>query len=152
MKQKINDPKSAYEYFAAKQAFSTGPAELKQSQEQNAKFSLIDLRKKEDYAIGHIPGAVNLSEEDWKSFKGLSKDSNNVLYGYRQECHLAARAGYNFSESGYPIVELEGGYKAWKDNDYAIEGSGSGSGSAGYAGSSEKTGNSGNSQDYKKSA
>ncbi|MEO7165215.1 MAG: rhodanese-like domain-containing protein [Bdellovibrionia bacterium] len=151
MKQKLNDSKSAFEYFAAKLAFTAGPSELKYYQEQNEKFNLIDVRKKEDYAKGHIPGAVNLPEEDWKSLKGLSKDSNNILYCYNESCHLAARAAYHFAESGYPVMELQGGFKAWKDYDYAIEGSGGGSGgSGGYSGSGG-SGGSGNSQDYKKS-
>lgn len=145
MKQKLNDPKSAYEYFASKLAFTTGPAEVKQYQEQNGKFNLIDVRKKEDYAKGHIPGAMSLPEEDWKSMKGLSKDSNNVLYSYSESCHLAAKAATQFSESGYPVMELQGGYKAWKDSEYAIEGNGGSSGSG--SGSSSS-----NAQDYKRSA
>jgi rhodanese-related sulfurtransferase len=121
MKQKVNDPKAAYEYFASKNAFTTGATELSQSREQGEKYNLIDVRKKEDYAKGHIPGAVNLSEEEWRSYKGLSKDNNNVLYGYNSSCRLASKAGYHFAEGGYPVMELEGGFKAWKDADYAIE-------------------------------
>ena len=155
MKHKLNDPKSAYEYFAAKLAFTTGPSELKHYLEQNEKLCLIDLRKKEDYAKGHIPGAVNLPEEDWKSLKGLSKDSNNILYCYNETCHLAARAASHFAESGYPVTELQGGFKAWKDYDYAIEGNAGGLHGGSHGGSHVGSGNygsSGNEKDYKKSA
>jgi rhodanese-related sulfurtransferase len=112
---KLNDPSAAKEYFEKKMAFTTGPAELKYFLEQGAKVSIIDVRKREDYLEGHIPGAIGLQEDDWESLQGLSKDHMNVIYCYSHVCHLAARAALYFSSRGFPVMELDGGIEAWKD-------------------------------------
>jgi rhodanese-related sulfurtransferase len=52
---------------------------------------------------------------------GLRKDKTNVLYCYSQVCHLAATAAVEFSGKGYPVMELEGGFRAWKDHEMDIE-------------------------------
>jgi ArsR family transcriptional regulator len=91
--------------------------------DRGEKVTVYDLRKKEDYAKGHIPGAINLPESDWYASKGLAKDGSTVLYGYSGECNLAAQAGYHFAENGFPSMELKGGFEAWKGGNYAIEGS-----------------------------
>ena len=58
----INDPAKAKAYFEAKMAFTTGPVELERMMKNN-EVNVVDVRAAEDYAEGHIPGAVNRSEE-----------------------------------------------------------------------------------------
>mgnify|MGYP000325743133 CR=1 FL=1 len=65
----------------------------------------------------HAIRATSLPEDQWKTFKGLSKDKLNVLYCYTEVCHLAARAAVLFAGAGYPVMEMEGGFKAWKENE-----------------------------------
>ncbi|MCE3224380.1 MAG: Sulfurtransferase, partial [Nitrospira sp.] len=101
----INDPAKAKEYFEAKMAFTTGPVELERMMKNN-EVNVVDVRAAEDYAQGHIPGAVNLPKDQWPSLKGLRKDKLNVLYCYSQVCHLAATAAVEFAHKGYPIMEL----------------------------------------------
>lgn len=98
---------------------------------------LIDTRDADTYALGHIPGAVNLREtftylatstpEGLKELKstfaahlgavGLSGKETAVFYedamnsGYGQSC----RGYYLLTWLGYPKVEvLNGGFSAWK--------------------------------------
>jgi rhodanese-related sulfurtransferase len=105
-----NDPAKAKEFFEAKMAFTTGPVELERMM-KNKEVNVVDVRAAEDYAEGHIPGAVNLPKDQWHSLKGLRKDKINVLYCYSQVCHLAATAAVQFAEKGYPMMELDGGWR-----------------------------------------
>jgi rhodanese-related sulfurtransferase len=115
------DNHKAEEYFAKKNAFTTGPVELSRRIEQEDNIVVIDVRESEDFRKGHVPGAVNLPEEKWDTLEGLSKEATNVLYCYTQTCHLASRAAQRFSREGYPVMEMEGGFEAWKDSDLEIQ-------------------------------
>jgi rhodanese-related sulfurtransferase len=115
-----NDPAKAKEYFEAKMAFTTGPVELERMIKGN-EVNVVDVRAAEDYAEGHIPSAVNLPKDQWHTLKGLRKDKLNVLYCYSHVCHLAATAAVEFAEKGYPVMELEGGWRWWKNDDFDVE-------------------------------
>ena len=117
----ISDPQKAKEYFEAKITFTTGPVELVRMMKQGENINIVDVRAAEDYAEGHIPGAVNLPKDKWQTLEGLRKDKTNVLYCYSQVCHLAATAAVEFASKGYPVMELEGGFRAWKEHDMDIE-------------------------------
>ena len=120
-KMKMNDPAKAKEYFEAKMAFTTGPVELERRIKQGENINVVDVRAAEDYVKGHIPGAINLPKNKWDSLAGLHKDEINVLYCYSQVCHLAATAAVEFASKGYPVMELEGGFRTWKEHKLEIE-------------------------------
>jgi rhodanese-related sulfurtransferase len=119
---RTHPPEKAKTYFEDKLAFTTGPVELSKwikSREDN--LIVVDVREAEDYEKGHLPGAINLPRDKWQNPQGLSRDKTNVVYCYTQQCHLAANACLQFATAGYPVMELEGGFDAWKENDLDIE-------------------------------
>jgi len=119
---RLHSPEKAKAYFENKLAFTTGPVELDRwikNSENN--LVVVDVRAAEDYAKGHISGAINIPKEQWDNPGGLSRDKTNVVYCYTQQCHLAANACVHFAGKGYPVMELEGGFEAWKENDLDIE-------------------------------
>jgi rhodanese-related sulfurtransferase len=118
---KKNDPAKAREYFADKMAFTTGPVEVSNNIKEGNSMTIVDVREEEDFHKGHVPGAMNLPYSRWKTYEGLRKDVLNVLYCYSPTCHLAAMAAVEFSEKGYPVMEMDGGFEAWKENDLEIE-------------------------------
>lgn len=122
---KLHDPKGAAEYFRAKVAYTTGPVELNRLLENGEDVVVIDVRQRDDFDKGHVPGAINLPEEEWGTARGLSRDKLNIIYCYSQVCHLAAKAALEFSIQGFPVMEMEGGFQAWKDHHFDIEASGS---------------------------
>jgi rhodanese-related sulfurtransferase len=119
---RIHDPERARSYFEAKLAFTTGPVELDKwikSGEEN--LVVVDVRQVEDFSKGHIPGAVNIPKDHWNDLKELARDKTNVVYCYSQQCHLAANACAHFAARGFPVMELEGGFEAWKEHQLEIE-------------------------------
>jgi rhodanese-related sulfurtransferase len=77
------------------------------------KFYLIDTRRPQDYALSHIPGAVNI---EWRQVLArrdeLPDDASLLLY-----CNtgsLSAQAAFALKASGREAVFiLTGGYDAW---------------------------------------
>jgi rhodanese-related sulfurtransferase len=116
----MQDTARAKEYFEAKMAFTTGPVELERMMNQGS-VNVVDVRAADDYAKGHIPGAVNLPKERWASLEGLRKDRPNVVYCYSIVCHLAAAAALEFAAQGFPVMELDGGWRWWKEDGFAVE-------------------------------
>jgi rhodanese-related sulfurtransferase len=51
----------------------------------------------------------------------LHKNKINVLYCYSHVCHLAASAAVLLASKGYPVMELEGGWRWWQSNGFEIE-------------------------------
>ena len=119
---RVHDPARAKAYFEDKLAFTTGPVELERwikTGENN--LVVVDVRAAEDFAKGHISGAINLPKDKWESLQGLSKEKTNVVYCYTQQCHLAANACAQFASRGYPEMEMEGGFEAWKEMELDVE-------------------------------
>ncbi|HKE61459.1 MAG TPA: hypothetical protein VKB33_03255, partial [Nitrospira sp.] len=59
----------------------------------------------DDYAKGPYP---------WR------KDRVNVLYCYSLVCHLAAIAAIRFAGQGYPVMELDGGWRWWMEDGFDV--------------------------------
>jgi rhodanese-related sulfurtransferase len=119
---RIHSPAAARKFFEDKLAFTLGPVELERwAKSGESNLIIVDVREAEDFAKGHIPGAINLPKDQWDNPQGLSQDKTNVVYCYTQQCHLAANACVRFASRDYPVMELEGGFAAWKDNELDIE-------------------------------
>ena len=115
------NPTEARAYFAAKIAYTLGPYELDSRLREGDDIVVVDVRAVEDFTKSHIPGAVNLPEEQWPTAEGLRKESINVLYCYNEDCHLAATAAARWAGEGYPVMEMNGGFEAWKKNGFSVE-------------------------------
>lgn len=117
----LPDTARAREFFEDKMAFTTGPVELDRARREGH-CVIVDVRAARDYAAGHIPGAVSLPQDQWdRPQQALKRDRVNVLYCYSQVCHLAAKAAVKFSAAGYPVQELEGGFKGWEQHQLEVE-------------------------------
>lgn len=75
-------------------------------------FSLIDVREADEFASGHIAGAVNLPLSQLAArYQELDKDR-----AYHVICQMggrSARACDFLSAQGYDVTNIEGGTAAW---------------------------------------
>ena len=110
----------AKQFFADKMAFTTGPVEISHRIEKKDDIVIIDVREAKDFKNGHVPGALNLPQEQWSTPAGLRRDTMNIIYCYSQDCHMGAHAAMQFAAKGYSVMEMDGGFESWKANDLKI--------------------------------
>lgn len=87
---------------------------------------LLDVRTPEEYADGHIAGAININvqSDDFSEIASeeLSKDSTVLVY-----CRSGRRsltAAEILTKLGYKVVNLKGGIIEWKENNLPVTNSG----------------------------
>jgi len=119
--QDLPDPAAALAYFQQKLAFTMGPVELRRRITEGVDLHVIDVREREDYDRGHIPGAVNLPKDRWTTNSGLAKGKVNVFYGDSATCPLAAEAAAYFAKRKFPVMELLGGFDEWAGRKFERE-------------------------------
>jgi rhodanese-related sulfurtransferase len=110
----------ALHYFGDKLEFTNGPAEMNTMIKSADKITIVDVRASEDYNKGHIPGAINYPKDRW-GMVSLNRDRMTVFYCYNEQCHLAAQAAFTFAKRGYEVMEMEGGWEAWKSSGFEIQ-------------------------------
>lgn len=73
-------------------------------------YKLIDIREKEDYMKGHLPGAVNIGLENILAFpnKYLSKNLTYVIYCDEGKSSMRL---VQVLKKNYDVISLKGGYK-----------------------------------------
>lgn len=84
---------------------------------------LLDVRDKEEYETGHIPGAINISRGSLEfKVRLIIPDKNAKVYVY---CGLDLRsplATKSLNDLGYKkAVNIIGGLKAWTEAGYPIQ-------------------------------
>ena len=77
---------------------------------------LIDVRTPEEYAEGHIEGAVLMNVMDEQTFlAGIDTlDASHTYYIYCRSGRRSQKASGFMSERGLKVVDLQGGYNAWQ--------------------------------------
>lgn len=84
--------------------------------------TVLDVRPPEEYAAGHLPGAVNVPlTELKKQLKKLSVRKEIVAYCRGPYCVLAFEAVAWLRAKGYKARRLESGYPEWKAAGLPVE-------------------------------
>lgn len=91
--------------------------ELVQNMEDSSGLLLLDVRTKEEYEEGHIPGAKNidfLSDDFLIQVEQLPKDQS--VYIYCRSGNRSARAADLMRKVGFrQLYDLQGGYLKWEE-------------------------------------
>ena len=93
--------------------------------------TVLDVRPPEEYAAGHVPGAVNIPLQELEDrLEELSNQEGEnreiVAYCRGPHCVLAFDAVARLREKGMKARRLEDGYPEWKTSGLPIEDSQSG--------------------------
>lgn len=89
---------------------------------QSRRALVIDVREKEDWFMGHIPGALSIERADieWEIEKVLA-DKDFPVICYCGDGLRSLLATYTLSEMGYSQVYwMEKGWKGWKEQKYPV--------------------------------
>lgn len=74
---------------------------------------VFHVRPATDFARGRVPGATRLDVRRLKN-RRLRRDRVNVLYGADACADAPYLAAWELADAGFPVVVLEGGYRAWR--------------------------------------
>lgn len=84
--------------------------------------TVVDVRPPEEYAAGHVPGAVNIPLDKLEShLKEFKTDQEIVAYCRGPHCVLAFDAVAQLRKRGIKARRLEDGYPEWKLAGLPIE-------------------------------
>ncbi len=87
---------------------------------------VVDARGPEVYALGHLPGAVNVPFDQVET-RGLAlpKDAVIVVYCGGPQCPHSLIVGRWLIAHGWPsVLQYSQGFPGWQSAGYPVEGSG----------------------------
>lgn len=92
------------------------PSEFRQMIRNKAAYFLIDVRQPDEFAAGHIDGAVLMPLDQLpQTYKRIPKGITLVVYC--RSGHRSAQAVSFLRENGYTkAISLNGGYLAWQSH------------------------------------
>ncbi|MDE6444503.1 MAG: rhodanese-like domain-containing protein [Muribaculaceae bacterium] len=84
---------------------------------------LVDVRTPEEYAEGHIAGALNIDifDDDFISKALKNLDKSKPVAVYCRSGRRSADAAEKLSENGYDVTNLLGGILAWEEDKKPVE-------------------------------
>lgn len=85
--------------------------------------TVLDVRPSEEYAVGHIPGALNVPlNEIEQHVANLPKEQEVIAYCRGEYCVFAFEAVAALRKKGFTARRLEEGYPEWKAAGLPVEG------------------------------
>lgn len=89
---------------------------------RDGRVTVLDVRPPEEYAAGHVSGAVNIPlVELRRRLKELDRGQDIVAYCRGPHCVLAFDAVAHLREKGLQARRLEDGYPEWKTAGLPVE-------------------------------
>ena len=84
--------------------------------------TVLDVRPQDEYLMGHIPGAINVTLDDLDPFIArLSKDDEIVAYCRGPYCIYAHQAVARLRKIGLNARRLDGGLPEWRADQRPVE-------------------------------
>lgn len=84
--------------------------------------TVLDVRPANEFAVGHLPGAINIPLSDLgKRLKDLPKEHEVIAYCRGAYCVLSFEAVAHLRKKGYKARRLEEGYPEWKAAGLPVE-------------------------------
>jgi rhodanese-related sulfurtransferase/DNA-binding HxlR family transcriptional regulator len=110
------------DYLKVKDSLEPIAAHELLSRVRDGLVSVLDVRPVQEYAAGHLPGAINipLSELE-KRFVELDPKQEIVAYCRGPHCVLAFDAVAKLRQKGISARRLDGGFPEWKLEGFPVE-------------------------------
>ena len=107
---------------AKKNVKETNVAEVKRRGDAGEKFLLIDVREDNEWAKGHLPGAVHLGKGIIeRDIEQRVPDTGTTVILYCGGGFRSALAADNLQKMGYTNVwSMDGGIRGWRERGYLL--------------------------------
>jgi rhodanese-related sulfurtransferase/DNA-binding transcriptional ArsR family regulator len=89
---------------------------------QDGSVTLLDVRPEDEFALGHLPGALNMPVDELeRRLSELPKDQEIIAYCRGPYCVLSFEAVAALRAKGYRVRRLQDGFPEWKAAGLAVE-------------------------------
>lgn len=89
---------------------------------QDGMVTVLDVRPEDEFAVGHLPGALNIPLAELERRLGeLPADREVIAYCRGPYCVLSFEAVAALRKRGYRVHRLEDGYPEWKAAGLPVE-------------------------------
>ncbi|MES2155295.1 MAG: rhodanese-like domain-containing protein [bacterium] len=117
------EPALAVGHFAARLAFETDPSDVHADVQKGiAGLVVVDTRRPESYAKGHVPGAVNLPYRHItaESTARLDRNATYVCYCAGVGCNASTKGALRLAGLGFKVKEMLNGIEGWREEGYPV--------------------------------
>ena len=85
-------------------------------------FVVLDARSADDYAAGHVPGAISMPHGtiNERTAANLSRNVLVVTYCWGPHCNAATQAAAKLAALGWQVKEMIGGIDGWRREGYEV--------------------------------
>jgi rhodanese-related sulfurtransferase len=110
------------DYLKVKDELEPIPARQLLERARAGLVTILDVRPAEEFAAGHLPGAVNipLSELE-QNLEKFQSSEEIIAYCRGPHCVLAFDAVARLRAKGFNARRLDGGFPEWKLEGYSVE-------------------------------
>lgn len=102
---------------------SVGNDDFEQVIADTAHVTLLDVRTSEEYADGHIPGAmlIDVKKDDFMAKARMLLPQNKTIAVYCRSGRRSVTAAEKLVADGFKVINLKGGITAWAAAGKPIE-------------------------------
>ena len=109
-------------FFTAQDKIEPVPAKELLKQARKGLVTIIDLRPVEEYAAGHVPGAINIPlPELQKRLRDLPKGKEIIAYCRGPYCLMSFTAVKMLRDRGHKARRLQAGLPEWRSAGLPVE-------------------------------
>ena len=109
-------------YFEDREAMEPIDRTVLMKRVREGTVTVLDVRPKEEYQAGHIPGAISIPlKELEKHLSELPKEQEIVAYCRGPYCVLSIKAVELLRSKGYTSIRLEDGVWEWRNAGLPVE-------------------------------
>lgn len=110
------------DYFSARDALAPVSRKELLTSLKAGTVTLLDVRPGDEFALGHLPGALNIPLDDLKRrLSKLPKGQEIVAYCRGPYCILSFEAVAMLRAKGFKVRRLEDGFPEWKAAGLKVE-------------------------------
>ncbi|MBK9351536.1 MAG: ArsR family transcriptional regulator [Sulfuritalea sp.] len=109
-------------YITARDDLEPVPARELMQRAKQGLVTVLDVRPAEEYAAGHVPGAINVTLDALSShLRRLPKGREVIAYCRGPYCLLSVDAVAMLRDKGYQARRMEDGFPEWKAAGMPVE-------------------------------